>query len=99
MTHDGVGRVARGLVDHPYRGVVLAVLDAEESPVRVEALARTVVAYEPHTSALRPADDGVDTDVDVVRRRDVGAVRRRRSSRRWPRSYDTHTCSGWRREW
>jgi hypothetical protein len=54
--------VARGVVDHPYRRLLLALLDSEEPPVPVVDLARAVSACDPTASdvaaAVAPALDG-----------------------------------------
>jgi hypothetical protein len=62
MNRDDATGVARGIVDHPYRRIVLAHLDSEEEPVSVETLAHAVIAYDLLASnvadGIAPALDG-----------------------------------------
>jgi hypothetical protein len=47
MNLDDAGRVARAVLDHPYRRALLALLDSAAAPVALADLARAVPACDP----------------------------------------------------
>jgi hypothetical protein len=59
MDCDDPGRIARSVVGHPYRRVVLSVLDSRVAPVSVRELSRAVLAFD------RSGTVFADTDADA----------------------------------
>jgi hypothetical protein len=62
MNGDDTSTVARGVLDHPYRRVLLALLDSESPPITVTDLAFGVSAYDPTSSDVAAGITALEED-------------------------------------
>jgi hypothetical protein len=62
MDRDDAGGIARSVVGHPYRRILLSYLDSQRVPVPVRDLARAILAFDRSGSVL---SDALLADTDV----------------------------------
>ncbi|WP_152042335.1 DUF7344 domain-containing protein [Salinigranum salinum] len=62
MNGDDTSTVARGVIDHPYRRILLALLDGESPPVTVTDLAFGVFAYDSTSSDVVAGTTALEED-------------------------------------
>ena len=65
MSRTDASSVARSVTGHPYRRILLSVLDSQQKPVSVRDLSRAILAFDRSGETCLPALDTSAVDDDI----------------------------------